>query len=124
MLPSSFTEFQPRLNVEHESHRFTAASIPPTPPPNTINEGATLDFTTSDVKLICTFPECSDVTFGRPTDLKRHREAFHTNVVLWCPAFDCPRNADYGTDPFALIRRDKLMEHIRKMHKSTDEKRL
>jgi hypothetical protein len=73
-------------------------------------------------KFTCVFPECTDVTFGRLQDLKRHHRAFHQNTVLWCPAFDCPRNEEYGDNPYA--RRDKLMEHIRRMHKSEAEVQL
>jgi hypothetical protein len=48
----------------------------------------------------------------------------HVETKLWCPVRDCRRNADYGKHPFPRARRDKAMDHIRKVHKSETERSL
>jgi hypothetical protein len=72
----------------------------------------------------CPFDECDNVTFGRYQDLKRHHGTFHVESAIWCPAYDCPRNVEYGDYPFPRIRLDKLRKHIRNIHNSDEEKML
>ena len=113
----------PGASMENRPHHSTVTFAPPPPPPPPPIIITKEGHTSSLSKLVCSYPTCSGISFGRLMDLKRHHESFHTNAVLWCPAFDCPRNAMYGDDPFPRIRRDKLMDHIRKVHKSDAERR-
>jgi hypothetical protein len=68
--------------------------------------------------FMCSRPACRNKSFGRWADLKRHIEAFHEvkDNVLWCPVSTCKRSEAFGDKPFPTTRKDKLMEHIRKMH--------
>jgi hypothetical protein len=78
--------------------------------------------TTKGAKLVCIFPGCY-ATLGRRQELERHCRAMHTKAVLWCPAFDCHRNAGHGHRPFKL-RGDKVIEHIKNVHTSDSDKLL
>lgn len=75
--------------------------------------------------LICDKPSCVSKTFGRQAELNRHYEQFHsqTSSDIYCPADDCNRNWIYGQDhPFSSARKDKLREHIRKVHRPDEQK--
>jgi hypothetical protein len=86
------------------------------------DEAELIGSTGPEPRLAHICPDCPGITFKRAIDRKRHYEAFHTKAVLWCPAYDCPRNSFYGDYPFPRVRKDKLKEHIRKMHKSDNER--
>ncbi|KAF2826775.1 hypothetical protein CC86DRAFT_406028 [Ophiobolus disseminans] len=114
---------QPEAQTVHEWDKLVVNDALPALPPPEIDFGdgeMIIEAIKSDGKLTCALG-CSNVTFGRHIDVKRHHEAYHTDAVLWCPASDCPRNAVYGHYPFPL-RKDKVRDHIRKMHKSDEEK--
>jgi hypothetical protein len=66
----------------------------------------------------CSKPACSNKRFGRWADLKRHFDTFHVAVgnKLWCPVTACARSEVFGNKPFYTTRRDKLREHMRRMH--------
>lgn len=68
--------------------------------------------------LMCSRPECNEKTFRRWAELNRHEQAFHgeRDDVLWCPVSTCERSEAYGDDPFPKSRKDKLTEHIRRVH--------
>jgi hypothetical protein len=113
-----------------QSPKFTGGSTPVAnfhlrPQPAATTSPSVKKTITRKPKLTCPYHECSDLLFGRPTELRRHTKAFHTDTTaaLWCPAYDCPRNKDYGNDPYPAVRKDKIKEHIRKMHQSDVERR-
>jgi hypothetical protein len=98
---------------------------------NSISEPSTIKSWTSTSRkpaqdpkprLQCNFLECArkSKSFGRPAELRRHTKTFHSDEddVAWCPAPFCTRD-----DPFPTARRDKLVEHIRNMHRSAEERR-
>lgn len=72
-------------------------------------------------KLTCPRPSCVSKSFGRPSELRRHNNNFHDDkrATIQCPASNCSRN-----QPFSMARKDKVVEHIRAMHKSPEEIRL
>jgi hypothetical protein len=65
----------------------------------------------------CNIYPCINKTFGRPTDLERHIASVHgcEMCALWCPAPSCNRNQTRGENSFKA-RKDKLLEHIKKVH--------
>jgi hypothetical protein len=66
----------------------------------------------------CSRPACRNKRFSRWADLKRHIDAFHNvnEKGLWCPVSTCARSKAFGDKPFCKTRKDKLIEHIRRMH--------
>lgn len=65
----------------------------------------------------CNNTACNNVRFNRWHDLERHDNTFHNGIsVLWCPNAECNRSKGPGHKPFPKIRKDKLKEHVRKMH--------
>ncbi|KAH9873061.1 hypothetical protein J1614_005458 [Plenodomus biglobosus] len=66
---------------------------------------------------------CSDKSYGRWADLKRHYEGAHAGVrraTYWCEVQGCDRSQAYGDQPFR--RKDHLTLHVRKVH--PDPKRI
>ncbi|KAF2854096.1 DUF339-domain-containing protein [Plenodomus tracheiphilus IPT5] len=56
---------------------------------------------------------CSDKSFGRWTDLKRHYEGAHAvarRATFWCAVQGCDRSEAFGDRPFP--RKDKLADHL------------
>jgi hypothetical protein len=92
------------------SHNSPEPSLPPT----TIGyiQGG------DDYVFRCSRPACRNKRFGRWADLKRHVDAFHEakGNVLWCPVPTCARSEAFGNKPFSTTRRDKLKEHVQRMH--------
>jgi hypothetical protein len=92
------------------SHNSPEPSLPPT----------TIGYIQSEDDYVfrCSRPACRKKRFGRWADLKRHFGTFHdaTGNELWCPVSTCTRSRAFGDKPFCKTRKDKLMEHIRRMH--------
>jgi hypothetical protein len=92
------------------SHNSPEPSLPPT----------TIGYIQSgdDYVFRCSRPACHNKRFGRWADLKRHIDAFHEakGNVLWCPVPTCARSEAFGNKPFSTTRRDKLKEHVQRMH--------
>jgi len=111
----------------HQSHQssvaFEALATPSDPTIQPTDPGAP---TPTKPKIKCDNIDCSRWTFGRPTDLVRHINSVHggEETYLWCPAPNCDRNKVYGQRPYSKARKDKLREHIRRIHISDDERRL
>jgi hypothetical protein len=65
----------------------------------------------------CKDAGCRNITFNRWYDFERHDNAFHNGTsVLWCPEPGCNRSKAAGNKPFPMARKDKLKEHVRKLH--------
>jgi hypothetical protein len=65
----------------------------------------------------CCVPDCNDQTFNRWADFERHDNTFHqVRPKLWCPFPQCKRSETVGNKGYPVARKDKLMEHVRKMH--------
>ena len=66
-------------------------------------------------KFACDFTKCSGVTFARDAEHKRHIRDIHGSeaTLLHCPAPGCTSTKR---------RKDKLKDHIRKVHKSDHER--
>jgi hypothetical protein len=62
--------------------------------------------------LRCDHPDCETktTTFGRKSDLKRHKQK-HQGSAFLCTAVGCTRKSTKGFD-----RKDKLLEHVRRAH--------
>jgi hypothetical protein len=66
--------------------------------------------------LQCNTPGC-DVTFSRWHEFERHDNAFHGGTSeLWCPVPGCSRSKMAGNNPFPKGRKDKMSEHVRRVH--------
>jgi hypothetical protein len=91
-------------------HNSPEPSLPPT----------TIGFIQSGDHYVfrCSKPACSNKRFGRLPDLKRHFDTFHgaRGNKLWCPVPTCARSEAFGNKPFSTTRRDKLREHVQRMH--------
>ena len=60
-------------------------------------------------------------SFGRKADLERHIVAIHTRAsaaMVDCDFPGCHRRGEYG-----FVRRDKMIEHMRDVHKCEIPKR-
>ncbi|KAI9656050.1 MAG: hypothetical protein M1821_005111 [Bathelium mastoideum] len=67
-----------------------------------------------DDRFRCGWLGCN-VMFGRSYDRDRHFQSKHVSQTqIWCSVSGCKRSAASGGKPFT--RRDKLYEHIRRMH--------
>ncbi|KAF2029278.1 hypothetical protein EK21DRAFT_113013 [Setomelanomma holmii] len=65
----------------------------------------------------CNNSRCRGATFNRWYDFERHNDAYHKGTsALWCPEFGCERSKGFEEKPFPKSRKDKLMEHVRKIH--------
>ncbi|KAH7082244.1 hypothetical protein FB567DRAFT_530873 [Paraphoma chrysanthemicola] len=65
----------------------------------------------------CSFVGCRNTTFRRWHDFERHDNTFHNGTsVLWCPAYGCSRSKGHMNKSFPKARKDKLREHVRKVH--------
>lgn len=68
----------------------------------------------------CNDLRCNHKTFGRWFDLRRHHEGRHVAAgpIFWCHVDGCARSDMDGGRSFP--RKDKLAEHVRKVHKDTN----
>jgi hypothetical protein len=59
---------------------------------------------------------CSQVTFKRLQDLKRHNNSRHNRhgARFWCPVDGCERSMKSGGRAFP--RKDKMVDHLEKKH--------
>jgi len=121
----------PQTSMSVLSHDFLASPHPfcsssqPAPlfPPNapTINTLGTIEGTNNLGMLVfrCSMPSCIDETFNRWQDFTRHYNGAHVaedaGDRFWCQVPDCER----AVRPFP--RKDKLNDHVRKMHMSVIE---
>jgi len=73
----------------------------------------------TDGRLYCPSAACNNVSFGRIAEFKRHCASLHDagSGALWCPAPGCERGR-----PFPKARKDKVKEHIQKMHKRPEDR--
>ena len=65
----------------------------------------------------CFYDPCASQSkfFGRKADLERHITAIHSTIELIdCEHLGCHRRGEYG-----VSRRDKMVEHMRDVHKSS-----
>ncbi|KAH8732009.1 hypothetical protein GQ44DRAFT_271335 [Phaeosphaeriaceae sp. PMI808] len=94
-------------------------------PPTRTETFPTIPRTPAKSSITCPEPGCP-ASFTRHTDLRRHTQSFHKGADshLWCPAPHCPRSQSYGDRPYPKARRDKLNEHIGKMHDSEQDRAL
>lgn len=71
--------------------------------------------------IVCSHPGCEGGSFGRITELTRHEKTFHNDSggKIPCPASGCPRGL---ARPYPAARKDKLKEHVQRMHKSPAER--
>lgn len=67
-------------------------------------------------KYKCHMPSCSEATFGRLADLKRHRASRHGAMrkSYWCPVSGCERSLNGGGRPFP--RKDKMFQYLSQKH--------
>jgi hypothetical protein len=68
--------------------------------------------------FMCHSPSCNHKTFTRWYDLRRHHDGTHSNEgpTFWCQVNGCEcSNVEGGR---AFPRKDKLNDHVRKMHRS------
>jgi hypothetical protein len=64
----------------------------------------------------CNTPGCA-VTFSRWHEFERYDNACHAGgSVLWCPVDGCSRSKKQGNKTFPGVRKDKMREHVWKVH--------
>jgi hypothetical protein len=64
----------------------------------------------------CNTPGCA-VTFSCWHEFERHDNACHAGgSVLWCPVDGCSRSKKQGNKAFPGVRKDKMREHVWKVH--------
>lgn len=119
----------PALHLDAEPSRVDNHQVSPYASEATNGVGDTVYITAQQPgptqgPITCGYLECFGQTFGRVAELRRHERTFHSPsaILLWCPVLKCDRSEAYGTRPYASVRKDKLVEHIRKVHKSDEEK--
>lgn len=68
----------------------------------------------TEEQLKCSLCPPDDKTFGRLPELLRHMRSFHAgpDAIIRCPVANCTREK-----PFPSARKDKLMDHIRSVHR-------
>lgn len=95
------------------------SAAPTSPRPSTGYRTTTPSKRPVKPKIKCEQPECTRKSFNRPTDLRRHIKSKHRgeDTKIWCPAPNCLRNLACGLKPYAKVRKDKLLEHIRRKHR-------
>jgi hypothetical protein len=64
--------------------------------------------TTKEIRYQCEHSECLGKSMGRVTELKRHDEDIHGDILL-----ECPTGCGYSK-----ARRDKMLKHCREIHKA------
>ena len=70
-------------------------------------------------KIPCSWPKCTK-TFTRQPDLDRHRDTIHLKTKqFWCTAPGCNRSESYAGVKRPFPRKDKLNDHVRKVHEAT-----
>ncbi|KZM23323.1 metal ion binding [Ascochyta rabiei] len=95
-----------------------SAKIEDSPPSPVPNEAATttIGSVLSNGKFTCNNSKCSDLSFARQAELRRHHATLHAphKPEFWCQVPACPRSMEAGNRPFH--RKDKLAAHTRSMH--------
>jgi hypothetical protein len=117
-------------NVIHPltpSAHLTATNMPPSSAPDSIQ---TIPTGASSIQLVtvyrclnstgyifqCNTSGCA-VTFSRWHEFERHDNACHAgSSVLWCPMAGCSRSKKEGNKAFPGVRKDKMREHVWKIH--------
>jgi hypothetical protein len=119
-------------NSKHRAASQLPRSSSQSPQPSTSTAGSPISSKTvvlghllSDVdggneRYQCPFPTCTEVTFGRPAELKRHHASCHKGFgtkkpQYWCPVSGCRRSRAGNGNSFP--RKDKMMDHLERMHK-------
>jgi hypothetical protein len=65
----------------------------------------------------CRAPKCNGVTCSSMGNFKRHDKAVHAKPSkLWCPVSACGRSETAGNNGFPESRKDKLRDHVLKVH--------
>lgn len=82
----------------------------------------TVQATTSSNALVfrCSHPDCRRRTFGRWGEFNRHYNGSHASdkTVFWCPVAGCSRSEAKGTSNRPFPRKDRMMDHVMKIHGS------
>lgn len=119
-----------RVYKRRATHRQSKMPPSPQPPTSTASSPTcsktlVLGYLLSDVdggneRYQCPFPTCTETTFGRPAELKRHHASCHKGFgtkkpKYWCPISGCERSKTGDGDSFP--RKDKMMDHLERMHK-------
>jgi hypothetical protein len=78
---------------------------------------------TSNGKFGCLDPNCSDVSFGRHADFRRHYDHVHASkkIEFFCVVDGCPRSKKpVGKSKGRSFgaREDKMKEHVRTVHET------
>jgi hypothetical protein len=109
---SSYAHKMPR-NMESSSPCLLSYRTPEVTPE--VTPGVTHEADPVGRMFTCKSAVCRDVTFKRLAELKRHIRDIHggEDTLLQCPAPGCNS---------MKRRKDKLKEHIKKVHKSPHEK--
>jgi hypothetical protein len=82
---------------------------------------------TASGKFRCSNSDCSDLSFGRQADFRRHYEHQHAlrKVLYFCPVNGCSRSNGGGTGRKGKsfgTREDKMREHVRTVHEKKGKK--
>jgi len=74
-------------------------------------------------RFYCMYKPCASegMSFGRKADLERHIAAKHTRPSP--PLVDCEDPGCHRRGKYGFVRRDKMIEHMRDVHKSDIPKR-
>lgn len=67
-------------------------------------------------RFLCHVDGCINNKCSSTQELRQHWDAFHHNSVRWCPCVGCSRSEGVGTHPYAREEKEKLKEHVRKLH--------
>ncbi|KAF9691863.1 hypothetical protein EKO04_010086 [Ascochyta lentis] len=78
------------------------------------------DGNTRNDRYQCPFSTCTELTFGRPAELKRHHASCHKGYgskkpQYWCPVSGCDRSKVGHKGSFP--RKDKMMDHLERAHR-------
>jgi uncharacterized Zn-finger protein len=75
-------------------------------------------------RFSCDESSC-DEKFTRPSDMRRHKGSKHGDTMHWCPYDKCDKSKDFACgDKKGFSRKDKLDEHVRRMHRATEDFRV
>lgn len=86
--------------------------------PNDDQPDAVIGMVLRHGKFKCNRRECTLTTFSRTAELRRHYTTVHARQKpeFWCRELFCARSAASNGRPFP--RKDKLRDHVQKMHRS------
>ncbi|KAH7081978.1 hypothetical protein BKA63DRAFT_223730 [Paraphoma chrysanthemicola] len=134
--------YQPAAQVRLPSHSPLQPSLSPSPPRNThkrrrrqsivSNESSSEDPVIASVtktgKFLCSRPSCTDVSFARQADFRRHWENTHSKRKLeyFCQYPGCSRSKKpigKAKGKSFGAREDKMREHMRTVHHKDKKKR-